>query len=206
MMPYYEQIVQNVRLALLVLVAAVAAILLIACANLASLLLAKADRRQREIAVRAALGAERGRLVRQLLTESIMLAVLGGALGAVFASIGVKLFVASDPASVPRIDLVAVDLRMLAFAAAVSVATGVLFGLAPALRGASPDLITSLQRGPRRAFFSALGWEATSRAATRGSRLTSVLVVAEIGLALVLLVAAGLTIKSFAHLMAIDPG
>jgi putative ABC transport system permease protein len=192
MTPYRETIVQNIRPALLVLLAAVGTILLIACANLASLLLARADRRQREIAVRAALGAGRARLIRQMLTESLLLALSGGALGVLLAILGVRLFVASGPTSVPRIDLIAVDLRVLAFALLVSLATGVLFGLLPALRGSAPDLLATLQ--------------STTRGATRGSRVTSTLVVVEIGLAVVLLVAAGLTIKSFAKLMAIDPG
>jgi putative ABC transport system permease protein len=192
MTPYYESVVRNVRPALFVLLAAVATILLIACANLASLLLARADRRQREIAVRAALGAGRGRLIRQMLTESILLAVLGGALGVLLAVWGVQLFVASGPTSVPRVDLIAVDFRVLAFALLVSLATGVLFGLLPALRGSSPDLLTSLS--------------SVTRSTTRGSRLTSTLVIVEIALAVVLLVAAGLTIKSFGKLMAIDPG
>jgi putative ABC transport system permease protein len=192
MTPYYEMVVSNIRPALLVLLGAVALILLIACANLASLLLAKADRRQREIAVRAALGAGRWRLVRQLLTESLVLALAGGALGVLLAMWAVKMFIASGPTSVPRVDLIAVDWRVLAFATLVSVATGILFGLAPAFRGSSPDLLATLQ--------------AASRSATRGSRLTSSLVVLEIAMALVLLAAAGLTIKSFAQLMAVDTG
>jgi putative ABC transport system permease protein len=193
MIPYYEQIVRNIRPTLLVLLGAVAFVLLIGCANLANLMLARAERRQREIAVRTALGAERRRIVQQLLTESLLLAMAGGALGVLLATWIVKLFVASRPVSIPRIDLVAVDGRVIAFAAAISIATGIVFGLVPALRASTPDVLSSLRHAARGAGLAP-------------SRVRSVLVVAEVALALVLLVGAGLMIRSFARLMAIDPG
>ncbi|HMF96066.1 MAG TPA: ABC transporter permease [Vicinamibacterales bacterium] len=191
--PYYEQIVQNIRPALLTLMGAVAFVLLIGCANLANLMLAKAEARQRELAIREALGATRWRVFQQLLTESVLMAVGGGALGALLAWWGVKGFVASRPATVPRVDLIAVDLRVLGFALAVSIATGIVFGLAPALRASSLDLLTSLK-------------DATRASRGAGRRLRSALVVAEVALALVLLTGAGLTMRSFAALTAIDLG
>jgi putative ABC transport system permease protein len=193
-LPYYEQVVRNIRPALLTLIGAVGFVLLIGCANLANLMLARADRRQREIAIRAALGAKRYRLVQQLLIESVLMSLGGGVLGALLAMWGVKAFVASRPTSIPRIDLIAVDLRVLAFTGAVSIVTGIAFGLAPALRASSSDLLTSLKEAAR------------SSSSAGGRRLRSGLVVAEVGLALVLLIGAGLTIKSFGRLMALDLG
>ncbi len=191
--PYYEQIVKNIRPALLALAGAVGFVLLIGCANLANLMLARADARQREIAIREALGASRWRIAQQILTESVLMALGGGAIGAVVAWWGVKAFVASGPTSVPRVDLMAVDLRVLTFAMAVSIATGIAFGLAPALRASSIDLLTSLK-------------EAARGAAGAGRRLRSALVVVEVALALVLLVGAGLTMRSFAALTSVDLG
>ena len=191
--PYYEQIVQNIRPALLALVGAVSCVLLIGCANLANMLLARADGRQREVAIREALGASRWRIAQQMLTESVLMALGGGAIGVLLAWWGVTAFVASRPTSVPRLDLVAVDLRVLAFAVVVSIATGIAFGLAPALRASSIDLLTSLKEAGR-----------GSRGA--GRRMRSALVIVEVALALVLLVGAGLTIRSFSRLLAIDLG
>jgi ABC-type antimicrobial peptide transport system permease subunit len=191
--PYYEQIVQNIRPALLALSGAVAFVLLIGCANLANLLLARADGRQREIAIREALGASRRRIFQQMLTESLLMSVIGGAVGVLLAWWSVRAFVASGPITVPRINQIAVDVRVLAFAAAVSIATGVAFGLAPAMRASSVDLLTSLK-------------DAGRGSAGAGRRLRSILVVAEVALALVLLSGAGLTIRSFAALSAIDLG
>ena len=191
--PYYEQIVQNIRPALLALSGAVAFVLLIGCANLANLMLARADTRQREMAIREALGASRRRIAQQMLTESLLLALGGGALGALLAWWGVKAFVATRPSTVPRVDLIAVNLRVLAFATVVSIVVGIAFGLAPALRAASVDLLTSLK-------------DAARGTAGAGRRTRSALVVVEVALALVLLVGAGLTIRSFAALTAIDLG
>jgi putative ABC transport system permease protein len=190
---YYEQIVRGIRPTLVVLLGAVGFVLLIGCANLANLMLARSERRQREIAVRSALGAERRRIIQQLMTESLLLAVAGGALGVLLATWIVKLLVASRPVTIPRIDLVAVDARVIAFAAALSLVTGVVFGLVPALRASTPDLLSSLKQSGR-------GGQVSSR------RFRSTLVVVEVALALILLVGAGLMIRSFTRLMAIDPG
>jgi putative ABC transport system permease protein len=192
LVPYYEQIVQNVRPALLMLMGAVGFVLLIGCANLANLLLARAEGRQRELAIREALGATRWRIFQQLLTESVLMALGGGALGVLFAWWGVRAFIASRPSTVPRIDLVAVDLRVLSFALLVSIVTGVAFGLAPALRASAVDLVASMREahGARGA----------------GRRLRSMLVVSEVALAIVLLTGAGLAMRSFAALAAVDLG
>jgi putative ABC transport system permease protein len=194
MIPYYEQIVRSIRPTLYVLLGAVGFVLLIGCANLANLMLARAERRQREIAVRAALGAERRRIVQQLLTESLLLSLIGGVLGVLLAYWMVTMFVASRPVSIPRIDLVGVDGRVITFAALLSIVTGVVFGLVPALRASTPDLISTLKQAGRG------GGPAQSR------RFRSALVIVEVAMALVLLVGAGLMIRSFARLMAIEPG
>ncbi len=194
MIPYYEQIVQNIRPTLMVLLGAVACVLLIACANLANLMLARSERRQRDIAVRRALGADRWRIIQQLLTESLLMALAGGALGVMLAYWMVGLFVASRPTTIPRIDLVGVDARVLGFAVVLSVATGIIFGLLPALRASNPDLLTVLKQTGRGSI------------AGRAGRFRAALVIAEVALALVLLVGAGLMIRSFARLMAIEPG
>ena len=190
---YYEQVVRNIRPALITLISAVAFVLLIACANLANLMLSKAEGRRREIAIRAALGAERRRIVQQLLVESLLLAAAGGAVGAVLATWAVKAFVASQPSSVPRIDLLVVDGRVLLFSAAISILTGIVFGLAPALRASSLDLLTHLKD-------SARGFGLASQ------RVRSMLVVAEVSMTIVLMIGAGLMTRSFTRLMAVDPG
>jgi len=156
-------------------------------------MLARADGRHRELAIREALGASRWRIVQQLLTEAVLIAIGGGALGALLAWWAVAMFVASRPTSIPRIDRIAVDGRVLVFTAIVSIATGVAFGLAPALRASSIDLLTSLR-------------DAARGSPGGGRRLRALLVVGEIALALVLLVGAGLTIRSFAALAALDLG
>jgi putative ABC transport system permease protein len=191
--PYYEQIVENIRPALVTLMVAVVFVLLIACANLANLMFARSDARQREIAIREALGAGRARVFQQLLTETVILALGGGALGTLLAWWGVRAFVATGPTIVPRIDLVQVDLRVLAFALVVSIATGIAFGLLPALRASSLDLLESLKeaaRGTRRA----------------GLRTRGALVVGEVALAVVLLIGAGLAMRSFARLTSVELG
>jgi predicted permease len=187
-----EQVVRFIRPALLTLSGAVGFLLLIACVNLANLMLAQADRRQRELALRSALGAGRGRLVRQLLTESLMLAAAGGGLGLLIAALAVKALVASNPSFVPRIDQLGVDLRVVAFTAAVTLLTGLAFGLLPALRATSSDLAGSLKEAARRAW--------------GGGRVRSLLVVAEVALALVMLIGAGLMIRSLSRLLAVETG
>ncbi|HEY3214889.1 MAG TPA: ADOP family duplicated permease [Candidatus Eisenbacteria bacterium] len=179
------------RPALLVLMGAVAFVLLIACANLANLLLARATSRQREIAIRTAMGAGRGRLARQLLTESVFLSTIGGAAGLLLAWAAVRGLVASNPVNLPRMDAVGIDGRVLAFTGGITILLGFLFGLAPALQAARPALTGMLKDGVR--------------ASHRGG-LRSALVVSEVALAIVLLIGAGLMLKSFRRWIAVDPG
>jgi putative ABC transport system permease protein len=195
LVPLQEQIVGDFKLALLALLGAVLFVLLIASANVANMLLARAAGRQKEISIRAALGAGRLRLIRQLLAESLLLAGLGGAAGLLLAVWGVYLLVAFGPAELPRAGEVAVDMRALGFTFVVSLLTGIIFGLAPALQASRPDLNEMLKDGVR---------GATGSAGHR--RMRSLLVVSEIALSLALLVGAGLLMRSFLKLQAVDPG
>jgi putative ABC transport system permease protein len=193
--PLLEEYVGDIRTPLWILMGAVGIVLLIACANVANLLLVRASAREREIAVRTALGASRGRLIRQLLTESTLLAFLGGIAGIIFAWWGLRALIAVGQQSFPRLAAAQMDFWVLAFTLLVSIGTGVLFGIVPALQSARAVTHDALKEGGR------------SGTASAGSqRLRSALVVAEIALSLILLVGAGLLLKSFARLMDVDPG
>jgi predicted permease len=191
--------VAGVRQSLFVLLGAVGFVLLIACANVANLLLVRATGRKREFAIRAAMGAGRIRIVRQLLTESIVLSLVGGILGLILGYIGVRALLAVSPPGLPRIGehgaAVAVDWRILAFTLGVSLITGILFGLFPAIGVSRPDLNATLK-------------ESSNRAGTglRHNKARSLLVVSEVSLALVLLIGAALLIRTFLALRAVNPG
>jgi putative ABC transport system permease protein len=189
-----ESIVGDTQKSLLLLFAAVGLVLLIACANVANLLLARAATRQKEFAIRAALGATRWRVIRQLLIESVLLAVVGGVMGLWLASWGVDLLVKFAPPDVPRLTGVAIGWRVFGFTLLLSILTGVLFGLAPAWQSAKTDLHETLKEGSR------------SATDARSGRLRNIFVIAEVALAMLLLVGAGLLINSMAHLIASDPG
>ena len=195
MVPLYEEIVGSVHKMLLVLLGAVGLVLLIACVNAANLLLARAAARQKEIAVRVALGAGRGRLVRQMLAESLLISLLGGALGALFAVVGVRALVSFLPVGFPRTDAIHVNGFVFSFTALVAVATGLFFGLVPAVQASRTDPRQGLLEGGRGASGTA-----------RQTRLRAVLVVSEIGLACLLLVGAGVMLRSFVNLLRLDPG
>jgi len=188
-----QDVVGSVRTPLLMMLGAVAIVLLIACANIAGLLLARAAARQRELAVRRAMGSGRARLARLLLTESLLLSLCGGAAGLLLAVWGVDLLVSLVPAGLPRMWEVAISGRVLAFTFGAAIATGVLFGLAPAVQFSNPDVLTALKDG-------------RSPAAESRRTLRSALVIAEFALAMVLLVGAALLVRSFWRLQNVDAG
>jgi len=194
-----ESVVGNVRRAVLVVMGSVTLVLLIACANVANLLLTRATARQKEIAVRVALGARWQRLVRQLLTETALLGVMGGIAGLVVAALALKTIRVIHPGNLPRLDAISLDGRVLAFTFAVSIVTGVLFGLAPALRAARVDINSTLKAGGRNT--QGDGGLGGSR-----RRLRSLLVVGEVAVSMMLLVGAGLLIRSFVQLQRVSPG
>lgn len=197
--PLRDTVVGDVRKALLVLFGAVSFVLLIACANVANLLLARATIRRREIAIRAAIGAGRGRLMRQLLTESVLLSLIAGLLGLALGYFGVHGLLSLNPGNIPRVgeqgSEVTLDWRVLAFTLGVSVATGVLFGLIPALNASRTDLNITLKESGLR-----------SGSGVRQNKARSILVVTEMVLAVVLLVGAALLIRTFGVLRSVDPG
>jgi len=197
--PMQQILVRNVRPALLILLGAVGCVLLIACANVASLLLARATSRAREIAIRAAIGAARGRIVRQLLTESVMLSLAGGILGLAIGAVGVRALLAVNPGNIPRIGpqgaAVSLDWSVLGFTLALSLITGILFGLVPAIQASHADLNITLKEAGAR-----------GGSGLRQNRMRGTLVVVEMALAVVLLIGAGLLIRTFSALHSVSPG
>jgi putative ABC transport system permease protein len=195
LVPTQEQTVKEIRPALLVLFGAVAFLLLIACANIANLLLARAASRKKEIAIRTALGASRLRVLRLLLTESLMLSLAGGGIGFLLALWGTDALMALEPDNIPRLNEVGVDARVFLFTLAISIVTGIVFGLAPGIRAAKPDLNEALKEGSK-----------GSMGSSGSKRTRSVLVALEVALSLMLLAGAGLMIKSFIRLQQTNLG
>jgi len=193
--PFQDQVVGGMRKGLAILVGAVAGVLLIACANLATMLLARSSTRERELAIRAALGAGQWRLLRQVLIESVLLALAGGVGGVLLSIWTLDLLTRFGARTIPRLAEVNVDLTVLAVTAVVAIATGLLFGLIPAIASAKPELTEALKEGGR-----------SSTVGVRRNRIRNSLVVAEIALALLLLIAAGLLMKSYVRLQDVDPG
>jgi len=193
--PVRKHLLGNIEPALFILLASVGCVLLIACANVANLLLARGSSRRKEMSIRAALGAGRLRLIRQLLTESVLLSLVGGTLGLLMAYGGIRLLVSLNPPNIPRLTEINVDSRVLGFTYLIAVTTGIIFGLAPAMEASKPDLNETLKEG--------------SRGSTGGigrRRIRSTLVVTEVALTVLLLIAAGLMLKSFYSLQRVNPG
>ncbi len=193
--PFVEEHVGDVRQPLYILLGAVSLVLLIACANIANLMLARGTARSREMAIRAAMGAARGRIVTQLLTESLLLAVLGGALGLLIAEWGCQLLIRMAPANLLRGTAIGLDPVVLLFTLTVSIVVGVLFGLAPALEASRRDLAGALKEGGR-----------SSQEASGRQGLRKTLVISEVALAIVLLICSGLLLRSFEKLLEVKPG
>ena len=192
-LPLHDYVVGDIRPVLFVLLAAVAVVLLICCANVANLLLARATARAREMSIRTTIGASRGRLLRQLLTESVLLALVGGLLGLLLAVITVPSLLALSPPDIQEFKQIGINREVLAFSFLASMVCGVIFGLIPALQGSQSSPSECLKEGER------------GSTANRG-RTRSALVIAEVGLSLTLLIGSGLLVKSFARLMDVDPG
>lgn len=193
--PMSRQVAGDTGRPLLLLLGAVGVVLLIACSNVASLFLARSLRRRREFTLRAALGAAQGRLVRQLLTESVLLASVGGLVGLLFANAGIYFVKIFGPANIPRLHEVSLDLRVLAFTLAVTLLTGIFFGLAPAIGAVRASLMEALKEGGQR-----------SGEGPSGSRIRSAFLVTQVALALVLVIATGLLTQSLFRLLKVDPG
>jgi putative ABC transport system permease protein len=194
LIPLKDYLVGDVRQILLALLGSVGFVLLIACVNVASLLMGRASRRRREVALRAALGASRSRIIGQFLTESVLISLLGGAFGLLVASNGISILQRLQPGNLPRLQNVQIDQWTLAFTIGLSAFTGLVFGLAPALRSSRPDLNEALKEGGK------------STAGRARHRLRNLLVVADVAFALVLLAGAGLMMKSFVRLLEVKPG
>jgi putative ABC transport system permease protein len=202
-----DELVAGVRRALWVLMGAVGCLLLMACVNVANLLLARGTMRRKELALRAALGASRGRIIAQLLSESMLLSVGGGVLGTLLAAAAVKLLVIEGPSSVPRLAQASIDLRLFAFVLGMSIFTGILFGIAPALRDSGASLSASLNEGGRGGTaVPALSVIPLMVGGGSGRAMRNALVVAEIALAVIVLIGAGLLIRSFVRLRSVNAG
>lgn len=195
LIPPQRELTRHVRRMLWLMFGAVGVVLLIACTNVASLLLMRAVSRQKELSIRAALGAGSGRIVRQLLTESLLLSLAGGLLGTALAAVGVPLLEALSPSNLPQVNTIGLNFQVLGFTILISILTGLLFGMVPAMKASRPDLLVWLKQSGQ-----------TSTANLRQHRLRTILMVAEVSLALILLIGAGLLMNSFVRLSRVDVG